>query len=247
MTGLVSAGLVAVLLLFLSSLLADLPQTALAAVVITTTLSSWTRVSSAIRPGPHLSVHSEPRRCRWRDSPGRQPGDHRGNHPRHPVVLSAKLVGHGTVLGEVPEMRGWYSTAMYPGVTQLPGVVVFRWEAPLFFANCGQFRDQLRRLARAWPPAWIVLQCEAVTDIDVTAAEVLKALMRSSMIAACIWHSSSHAVASRTWCAAMASTPRWTETTSIPASTRPSMRSTMRPRTALCRPMKGCRLHEHRH
>ena len=60
------------------------------------------------------------------------------------------------------------------------------------------------------------------------------------------WHSSSHAIASRTWCAVMASTPRWTESTSIPASTRPWMRSTMRPRTALCRPMKGCRLHENR-
>ena len=55
-----------------------------------------------------------------------------------------------------------------------------------------------------------------------------------------------HAIASRTWCTAMASVPRWTESTSIPASPRPSMRSTMRPWTALCRPMKGCRLHEHR-
>ena len=45
---------------------------------------------------------------------------------------------HGTVLGEVPEMGGWYGTAKYPGATQLPGVVVFRWEAPLFFANSDQ-------------------------------------------------------------------------------------------------------------
>ena len=52
---------------------------------------------------------------------------------------------------------------------------MFRWEAPLFFASSGQFRDQVRRLARERTPAWIVLQCEAVTDIDVTAAEVLKA------------------------------------------------------------------------
>ncbi len=71
---------------------------------------------------------------------------------------------------------GWYSTARYPGATQLPGVVVFRWEAPLFFASSGQFRDQVRRLARQQTPAWIVPQCEAVTGIDVTAAEVLKAL-----------------------------------------------------------------------
>ena len=58
---------------------------------------------------------------------------------------------HGTVLGEVPEMGGWYGTAKYPGATQLPGVVVFRWEAPLFFANSDQFRDKVRRLARERP------------------------------------------------------------------------------------------------
>ena len=58
---------------------------------------------------------------------------------------------HGTVLGQVPEMGGWYGTAKYPGATQLPGVVVFRREAPLFFANSGQFRDKVRRLARERP------------------------------------------------------------------------------------------------
>jgi len=83
---------------------------------------------------------------------------------------------HGAVLGNVPALGGWHSTTRYPEATELPGIVVFRWEAPLFFANSGQFRDQLRRLARERTPAWIVLQCEAITDIDVTAAEVLKTL-----------------------------------------------------------------------
>ena len=83
---------------------------------------------------------------------------------------------HGAVLGEVPALGGWHSTARYPEATELPGIVVYRWEAPLFFANSGQFRDQVRALARERTPAWIVLQCEAITDIDVTAAEVLKAL-----------------------------------------------------------------------
>ena len=58
----------------------------------------------------------------------------------------------------------------------MPGIVVFRWEAPLFFANSGQFRDQVRKLVRERHPDWLVLQCEAITDIDVTAAEVLEAL-----------------------------------------------------------------------
>jgi MFS superfamily sulfate permease-like transporter len=54
--------------------------------------------------------------------------------------------------------------------------VVFRWEAPLFFANAGLFRQHLRALVRDQQPRWIVLQCEAVTDVDVTAAERLEKL-----------------------------------------------------------------------
>ena len=120
------------------------------------------------------------------------------------------------------------------------------WEAPLFFANCGQFRDKVRRLARERPlPGSFCSARWSLTSMSLP-PKCSRLWMRSSMIAAYIWHSSSHAIASRPWCAAMASTPRWTESTSIPASTMSSMRSTMRPRTALCRPMKGCRLHEHR-
>lgn len=58
---------------------------------------------------------------------------------------------YGTVFGEVPETGGWYGTVKYPGAARLPGVVVFGWEAPLFFANSGQFRDKVRRLARERP------------------------------------------------------------------------------------------------
>jgi MFS superfamily sulfate permease-like transporter len=53
---------------------------------------------------------------------------------------------------------------------------VYRWEAPLFFANAGIFRQQIRRLVRDNQPDWVVLQCEAITDIDVTAAQMLEQL-----------------------------------------------------------------------
>ena len=56
------------------------------------------------------------------------------------------------------------------------GVLVFRWEAPLFFANAGMFRQQIRHLVHERQPRWVVLQCEAITDIDVTAADVLEQL-----------------------------------------------------------------------
>ena len=53
---------------------------------------------------------------------------------------------------------------------------MYRWEAPLFFANAGSFRQQIRKLVRDRQPRWVVLQCEAITDVDVTAAEMLEQL-----------------------------------------------------------------------
>ena len=55
-------------------------------------------------------------------------------------------------------------------------MLVYRWEAPLFFANAGMFRQQIRHLVRKRRPRWVVLQCEAITDIDVTAADMLERL-----------------------------------------------------------------------
>jgi MFS superfamily sulfate permease-like transporter len=80
------------------------------------------------------------------------------------------------VLGHAPDVAGWHSIEAYPEAEQLPGIVVFRWEAPLFFANAGAFRQQVRHLVRENRPTWVVLQCEAITDIDVTAADMLRLL-----------------------------------------------------------------------
>ena len=80
----------------------------------------------------------------------------------------------GTVLGRVEGLQGWHSIEEYPAAHELPGIVVFRWEAPIFFANCSAFRAQVRRVVASRHPAWVVLQCEAVTDIDVSAAQMLE-------------------------------------------------------------------------
>ncbi len=176
-TGLVGAGLVAVLLLFLNSLLADLPQSALAAVVIAAAVSLMDlgvlrRYARVRRSALLLSLVA---------SAG--------------VVFLGVLEGivvaivlavlmffrrswwpHGCVLGRVPGLEGWHDVAAHPDAEELPDVVVYRWEAPLFFANAGAFRQQVRRLVRTRKPRWVVLQCEAVTDIDVTAAEMLQRL-----------------------------------------------------------------------
>ena len=177
LTGVVGAGLVVLLLLFLNGLLADLPQTALAAVVITAALSltdvrSLRRFAEVRTSSLVVSLVATAGVMFFGVLQG--------------IVIAIVLIillffrrswwPHGAVLGHVPGLGGWHSTARYPEATELPGIVVYRWEAPLFFANCGQFRDQIRKLARERTPTWIMLQCEAVTDIDVTAAEVLEAL-----------------------------------------------------------------------
>jgi high affinity sulfate transporter 1 len=176
-TGLVGAGLVTVLLLFLNGLLADLPQTALAAVVITAALSLMDlgelRRYAVLRPSSLVISLVAAAGVIFL-------GVLQGIVVA--IVLAILLFfrrnwwPHGAVLGEVPEVGGWHSVEEYPDAAQLPGVVVFRWEAPLFFANSGQFRDQVRDLVRQHAPDWVVLQCEAITDIDVTAAEVLRDL-----------------------------------------------------------------------
>ena len=74
------------------------------------------------------------------------------------------------------DVEGWHSVDQYPDARQVPGIVVYRWEAPLFFANAGIFRKQVRELVRDREPRWIVLQCEAITDVDVTAAAMLSQL-----------------------------------------------------------------------
>jgi MFS superfamily sulfate permease-like transporter len=55
--------------------------------------------------------------------------------------------------------------------------VIYRFDAPLFFANATTFRDEVRRLAAAEPaPRWIVIAAEPVTDVDTTASDMLEDL-----------------------------------------------------------------------
>ncbi len=55
--------------------------------------------------------------------------------------------------------------------------MIYRFDAPLFFANATTFRDEVRRLANAEPkPSWILIAAEPVTDVDTTASDVLTQL-----------------------------------------------------------------------
>ena len=76
-----------------------------------------------------------------------------------------------------PGVPGYHDVRSYPDAERLPGCVLFRFDAPLFFANARTFRDQVRRLARSEPlPKRIVVAAEPITDVDTTAADMLEDL-----------------------------------------------------------------------
>jgi MFS superfamily sulfate permease-like transporter len=84
-----------------------------------------------------------------------------------------------TVIGRVPGYEGFHDVNFHPDAKHLPGLVIYRWDAPVFFANVKPFRDNIRALARAEPkPRWILLAAEPITDVDTTAADVLIELDR---------------------------------------------------------------------
>ena len=82
-----------------------------------------------------------------------------------------------TTLGRVSNMSGLHDRKLHPDGETLPGLEVFRFDAPLFFANARTFKEQIRRLARAEPrPVWIIIAAEPITDVDTTAADMLEEL-----------------------------------------------------------------------
>ncbi len=99
------------------------------------------------------------------------------------VVLSILAVftrvwnPYRTVLGDVDGVRGFHDVHMYPEAVQVPGLVIYRFDAPLIFANAPTFREEVAALAQAEPrPVWIVIAAEPITDIDTTAADMLSTL-----------------------------------------------------------------------
>jgi high affinity sulfate transporter 1 len=170
-------GIVAALLVFFNSLLADLPQAALAAVLIGAAFSMLdfgvlTRYWRVRKSALLLSVIA---------SLGVMiVGVLQG------ILIAIGLAAlmffirgwqpHGAVLGRVDTLGGWHNVERYPEAFEVPDVVVFRWEAPLFFANSSSFRREIQKIVRTRHPHWIILQCEAITDVDVSAARMLEQL-----------------------------------------------------------------------
>ena len=85
---------------------------------------------------------------------------------------------YDAVLGRVDGLKGYHDILRHPEAKRIPGLVLFRWDAPLFFANAAVFQEHvLHALADApTPTKWFVVAAEPVTDIDVTAADMLAEL-----------------------------------------------------------------------
>jgi sulfate permease, SulP family len=179
MASLVMAACVAVFLLFLTPLLARLPSVALAAILI---YGGWNLVefqamkriyrhypgAAAIAALTTLGVLAA----------GVVTGILLG------VILSLLTliirISHppDAVLREVPG-HGFHDVGETAGQT-LPGLLAYRFYAPLLFSNCGYFSERVHSLTAttAAPVRWLLLDAQAITDIDVTAVEMLHALRR---------------------------------------------------------------------
>ena len=93
---------------------------------------------------------------------------------------------YDAVLGFVPGLAGMHDLDDYPAAEPVPGLVVYRWDSPLFFANAENFRS---RAVAAYdharehgPVRWFVLNCEAIVELDVTGADALEEL-RQELVA----------------------------------------------------------------
>jgi high affinity sulfate transporter 1 len=177
-TGIVGALAIATMLLFVPGLLRDLPQSTLAAVVIVASLS--------LADIPGVIRLWQQRRTEFGLSIAAFLGVALlGVLPGIVVAVGLSVANvfrrswwpYQTVLGRVPGLPGYHDLRSYPDAELLPGLVIFRFDAPLFFANARTFRDQVSKLASADPaPAWIVVAAEPITDVDTTAADMLESL-----------------------------------------------------------------------
>jgi high affinity sulfate transporter 1 len=179
LTGVVGAFAIAILLIFAPELLEDLPNSALAAVVIAAAIGlievsdlrriyriqSWefwlsmscfagVAVFGAI-PGIAIAIVIAVIEFLW---DGWRP--------------------HSAVLGRVERVKGYHDITRYPEARLVPGLVLFRWDAPLFFANAELFRERILTAVANSPTTvrWLVIAAEPVTSVDVTAADVISEL-----------------------------------------------------------------------
>jgi len=176
MTGVVGAIAVALLLLVAPNLLQYLPNSALAAVVI----------AAAIGLFEFADLRRIYRIQRWEFwlSVGCTVGVAAlGAIPGIGLAIVAAIIEflwdgwrpYSAVLGRAEGVKGYHDITRYPNARLIPGMVLFRWDAPLFFANAELFHNRVLDAVAASPTPvrWLVIAAEPVTSVDVTSADML--------------------------------------------------------------------------
>ncbi len=179
LAGVIGAAAVAALLIGAPGLLADLPKAALAAVVIASAIGLveiaelkriwriqrwefWLSIACSVGvallgaiPGIGLAIVIALVEFLW--------------HAWRP---------HHAVLGHVDGVKGYHDVTRYASARTIPGLVLLRWDAPLFFANAEWFEDCVLDAVDASSSGvrWLVVAAEPVTRVDVTAADAIAEL-----------------------------------------------------------------------
>jgi len=176
LTGVVGALAIALLLLLAPNLLRHLPHTALAAVVIAAAIG-LIEVSDLRR------IYRIQRWEFWLSMVCFAGVAVLGAIPGIALAIAIAVIEflwdgwrpHSAVLGRVERVKGYHDITRYPEARLIPGLVLFRWDAPLFFANAELFHERvLDAIAHAPTPVrWLVVAAEPVTSVDVTAADVV--------------------------------------------------------------------------
>lgn len=96
------------------------------------------------------------------------------------LLLAQAVRPHDAVLGEVKGVDGYHDVEEYPQGSRAPGLIVYRFDAPLFFANADYFQHRVRELIASsdGPVEWFLLDAEAITAVDSTAAQFLEETRR---------------------------------------------------------------------
>ena len=179
LTGVVGAVAIALLLVLAPALLEDLPNTALAAIVIASAIGLFEipdlrRIYRIQRWEFWLSVVCFAGVAVFGAVPG--------------IALAIVIAvieflwdgwrPHSAVLGRVDHVQGYHDVTRHPEAHLIPGLVLFRWDAPLFFANAELFHERVLDAVASSPTPvrWLVITAEPVTSVDVTAADALSEL-----------------------------------------------------------------------
>jgi high affinity sulfate transporter 1 len=177
-TGITGAILIILMIVLVPGLFRNLPQPALAAVVITASLS-LADIPATVRLWRQ-------RKAEFLLSIAAFLGVALlGVLPGIAIAVALSILNvfrrawrpYDTVLGRVSGLAGYHDVHQHPDAQHLPGLVIYRFDAPLIFANAKGFRDEVRRLAARDPkPVWILIAAEPMTDVDTTASDVLEEL-----------------------------------------------------------------------